>query len=318
MEARKRFMSIDLTKLPDPPMPSYMFTFFSRDLFEKSKFKDYDSLLESKVYRSQARVSHLASILGNGNSIGTNGNLMRPHIKHESKTADVKVPETTSTYYVNGGCYNQADPIYVAPNSGTYEKLDCVAKSESCFTSNLIRCDQRTRECIYDVTYADKRRTKGWIAGDVITFVLDQNQERILFGCGRDQTSGDGSFGPEYAGIAGLGRRVLTSGYSLPSQFEADIMSMCLPGLHSESATISFHTTPFDNSISAELLPNPAYPNFYFVNLYKVFINEREIPLNPSIDIDSGCLVVLEQLLPISLEIFIMYFVTHSEKKYKT
>ncbi|KAM3361150.1 protein ASPARTIC PROTEASE IN GUARD CELL 1-like [Capsicum galapagoense] len=327
MEARKRFMSIDLTKLPDPPMPSYMFTLFSRDLFEKSKFKDYDSLLESKVSRSQARVSHLASILGNGNSIGANGNLMRPHIKHESKTADAKVPETTSTYYVNGeyvasftiggeqiknyllidtgsdliwwqckpctegGCYNQADPIYAAPNSGTYEKLDCVAKSESCFTSNLISCDQRTRECIYDVTYADKRRTKGWIAGDVITFVLDQNQERILFGCGRDQTSGDGSFGPEYAGIAGLGRRVLTSGYSLPSQFEADIMSMCLPGLHSESATISFHTTPFDNSISAELLPNPAYPNFYFVNLYKVFINEREIPLNPSIAIESGCVV---------------------------
>ncbi|PHT42153.1 hypothetical protein CQW23_16178 [Capsicum baccatum] len=289
-------MSIDLTKLSDPPMPSYMFTLFSRDLFEKSKLKDYDSLLESKVSRSQARVSHLASILGNGNSIGANGNLMRPHIKHESKTADVKVPETTSTYYVNGeyvasftiggeqiknyflidtgsdliwwqckpctegGCYNQADPIYVAPNSGTYEKLDCVAKSESCFTSNRI----------YDVTS-----------------VL----ERILFGCGRDQTSGDGSFGPEYAGIAGLGRRVLTSGYSLPSQFEADIMSMCLPGLHSESATISFHTTPFDNSISAELLPNPAYPNFYFVNLYKVFINEREIPLNPSISIESGCLV---------------------------
>ncbi|KAF3627877.1 hypothetical protein FXO38_28551 [Capsicum annuum] len=93
-------MSIDLTKLPDPPMPSYTFTLFSRDLFEKPKFKDYDSLLESKLSRSKARVSHLASILGNGNSIGANKNQTRPHIDHESKSADVKVLGTTSTHYV--------------------------------------------------------------------------------------------------------------------------------------------------------------------------------------------------------------------------
>ncbi|KAF3622674.1 putative protein ASPARTIC PROTEASE IN GUARD CELL 1-like [Capsicum annuum] len=237
MEARKRFTSIDLTKLPDPPRPSYTFTLFSRDLFEKSKYKNYDSLLKSKLSRSQARVSHLASIFGNGNSIGANGNLT-------SKSADVK----------------------------------------------------STRACVYDVTYADKSRTRGWIAEDVITFVLDQNQKRILFGCGKDQMSGDASFSHEYSGIAGLGRRVLTGGYSLPSQFLADIMSMCLPGLYSGSATISFHTTPFDQRISAEILPNPAYPYLYFINLYKLFINNKEIPLNPSIrnfrnDIDGGRVV---------------------------
>ncbi|KAM3359732.1 hypothetical protein P3S68_019443 [Capsicum galapagoense] len=226
--------------------------FSVRDLFEKSKYKDYDSLLESKLSRSQARVSHLASIFGNGNSIGANGNLT-------SKSADVKVPETTSY--------------------------------------TLHKC---TRACVYNVTYADKSRTRGWIAEDVITFVLDQNQERILFGCGKDQTSGDASFRHEYAGIAGLGRRVLTGGYSLPSQFQADIMSMCLPGLYSGSATISFHTTPFDQRISAEILPNPAYPYLYFINLYKLFINNKEIPLNPSIrnfrnDIDPDNVLILSQ-----------------------
>ncbi|KAM3338822.1 hypothetical protein P3S68_030908 [Capsicum galapagoense] len=331
LEARKRFMSIDLTKLPDPPMPSFTFTIFSRDLFEKSKFKDYDSLLESKLSRTKARVSHLASILGNGNSIGANGNLTQPHIKHESKSADVKVPQTTSIHLVESqyvasfiiggeqiknyllidtgsnliwwqckpctqeGCYHQDDPIYAEHNSGTHEKLDCIAKSESCFTSKYIKCKRSNRACIYDVTYADRTRTRGWIAEDVITFVLDQNQERILFGCGKDQTSGEASFSPEYAGIAGIGRRVLTGGYSLPSQLEADIMAMCLPGMYSGSSTISFHTTPFQKTISAELLPNPAYP-YYFVNLYKVFINDKEIPLNPSIRnfrnaIDGGCIV---------------------------
>ncbi|KAM3269857.1 hypothetical protein P3S67_029763 [Capsicum chacoense] len=239
MEARERFMSIDVTKLPDPPMSSYSFTLFNRYLFEKSKFKDYYSLLKSKLSRSQARVSHLASILENGNSIGANGNLT-------SKSADVKAPRTTSTYYVGPGDYD----------SGA---------------------------CVYDVVYEDGSETKGWIAEDAITFVLDQNQQRILFGCGKNQMSGERSFSPEYSGIAGIGRRVLTGGYSLPSQFEADIMAMCLPEIDSDGSTISFHATPFKKTISAELLPNPAKPIFYFINLYKVFINDTEITLNPSI-----------------------------------
>ncbi|PHT42353.1 hypothetical protein CQW23_16378 [Capsicum baccatum] len=231
-------MSIDLTKLPDPPMPSYTFTLFSRDLFEKSKFNDYDSLLESKLARCQARADHLASILANGNVIGANGTLTRPHGARENK--------------------------------GT---------------------------CVYDLTYEDKSRTKGWIAEDVITFVLDQNRATILFGCGKDQMNGKKHFSPEYSGIAGIGRRVLSGGYSLPSQFEADIMAMCLPGIYSgKGSTISFHTTPFKITTSAKLLPNSAYPHYYFVNLYKVFINDKEIPLNKSIwnsrkFITGGCIV---------------------------
>ncbi|PHT45272.1 hypothetical protein CQW23_14430 [Capsicum baccatum] len=326
-------MSIDLTKLPDPPMPSYTFTLFSRDLFEKPKFKDYDSLLESKLSRSKARVSHLASILGNGNSIGANKNQTRPHIEHESKSADVKVPGTTSTHYVgpgeyvasftigtqqiqsylvidtgsdlvwwqcepcaDDGCYNQHDPLYDSTTSGTYETLDCIAKSESCFTSDEVVCWHSTRECLYDVIYEEGSRTRGWIAEDTITFVLDQNQEKILFGCAKDQMSGVQSFGPEYSGIAGIGRRELSGGYSLPSQFGADIMAMCLSGIDSERSTLSFHTTPFEKTISAELLPDPSNPEFYYVDLYKVFINDKEITLNPSIwnfrnAIDYSCLV---------------------------
>ncbi|KAF3666023.1 putative aspartic proteinase nepenthesin-1-like [Capsicum annuum] len=94
-------MSIDLTKLPDSPMPSYTFTLFSRDLFEKSKFNDYDSLLESKLARCQARADHLASILANGNVIGANGTLTRPHGARENIRARNRVPKTTSTNYIN-------------------------------------------------------------------------------------------------------------------------------------------------------------------------------------------------------------------------
>ncbi|MCD9639267.1 hypothetical protein HAX54_023675, partial [Datura stramonium] len=230
MEAKKRFMSIDPTKLLDPPMPSYTFTIYNRDLFEKSKFKDYDSILESRLARCQARADYLASILENGNA-------------HESKRAREK--------------------------------------------------------CIYDVKYGDGTITRGWIADDVITFVLDKNPVRILFGCGKDQMSGTHLSG-SYSGIAGIGRRRMSGGYSLPTQFEADIMSLCLPGFYSgKGSTISFHTTPFKKKTSAELLPNFKFPIYYFVNLYKVFINDKEIPLNPSSlstwnfgnDMTGGCMV---------------------------
>ncbi|PHT75229.1 hypothetical protein T459_18751 [Capsicum annuum] len=132
------------------------------------------------------------------------------------------------------------------------------------------------------------------MAEEVITFVLDQNQERIHFGCGKDQTSGKPVFGGYYSGIACLGRRVLSDGYSLPSQFEADIMAMCLLGTYSiKGSTISFHTT--EENISRDITKF-RIPYFYFINLYKVFINDKEIPLDPSIwnlgnGIHSGCIV---------------------------
>ncbi|PHU10935.1 hypothetical protein BC332_17865 [Capsicum chinense] len=40
-------------------------------------------------------------------------------------------------------------------------------------------------------------------------------------------------YSSDYAGVAGIGRRVLGDGYSLPSQFESDVMAMCLPGTYS-------------------------------------------------------------------------------------
>ncbi|KAH0654826.1 hypothetical protein KY285_029708 [Solanum tuberosum] len=88
-------MSFDTTKLLDPPRPSYTFSIYNRDLFEKSKFKDYDSLLEHRLARSQARANHLALIL-------ENGNVTRLHGAHESKKDNGKVPTTTSIEFANG------------------------------------------------------------------------------------------------------------------------------------------------------------------------------------------------------------------------
>ncbi|WMV36460.1 hypothetical protein MTR67_029845 [Solanum verrucosum] len=329
MEARKRFMSFDTTKLLDPPRPSYTFSIYNRDLFEKSKFKDYDSLLEHRLARSQARANHLALIL-------KNGNVTRPHGAHESKRDNGKVPTTTSIEFANGEyvasfilgtdqqttrhllidtgsdltwwqcgpcrpnkCYEQRnEPLYDFTKSKTYQKLDCLVQSTIClYETSIYDCIPYDNTCIYDYKYADGSRTRGWIGEDVITFVLDQNTVRIFFGCGRDQTNGT-AFTGEYSGIAGLGRRVHIGSFSLPSQFEADIMALCLPEFYStKPSTLSFHTTPYKKTTSARLIPNFKFPTIYFVNLYKVFINDKVIPLFPSFsrnignDMTGGCIV---------------------------
>uniref|UniRef100_M1DF87 Aspartyl protease family protein n=2 Tax=Solanum tuberosum TaxID=4113 RepID=M1DF87_SOLTU len=310
-------MSFDITKLVDPPMPSYTFALYSRDLFEKSKFKDYDSLLENKIARSQARAKHLAWIL-------ESGNVTRPH---ESKRDNGNVPKTTSVQFLNAEyiatfnlgtddhkfkryllvdtgsdlvwwqcgpcsknkCYEQKnEPLYDLTKSRTYQKVNCRAQSTKCLLRpKIIECSSYENTCVYDYNYEDGGRTKGWIAEDVITFVLDQKTERILFGCGRDQTSGK-PFDGDFSGIAGLGRR-RAGGYSLPSQFGADIMAICLPDFFTTGkSTISFHISPFKRKTSAKLLPNPALPLFYFVNLFKVFINDKEVPLPRNIGNDMN------------------------------
>ncbi|CAN4113339.1 unnamed protein product [Withania somnifera] len=338
MEARKRFMYFDMTKLSNPPMPNYTFSIYNRDLFEKSKFKNYDSLLKSRFARDQARANHLAWILVNGNMIGTNETLTRTHGRHENKRDGEEVLAKTDTYAtgkgeyvasftlgyqkiksfliidtgsdltwwqcgpcVPNGCYEQVnDPLYVEIDNHSFGRINCTAEPQYCDTSrrNFI-CDPRERgdTCSYDYTYEDGGRTKGWLASDTITFDLDGVFTWIIFGCGKDQTSGT-PFDGAYSGLVGLGRRVMQGrGYSLPSQFGADIMAICLPTIAStEPSTITFFETPFTTEISAGLVPNSRFPFFYYVNFYKIFINDQEVPFDPSYwnfrdDLSGGCMV---------------------------
>uniref|UniRef100_M1DCA7 Aspartic proteinase nepenthesin-1 n=1 Tax=Solanum tuberosum TaxID=4113 RepID=M1DCA7_SOLTU len=75
-------------------------------------------------------------------------------------------------------------------------------------------------------------------------------------------------------------------------------MAICLPEFYStKPSTISFHTTPFKKRTSAGLIPNSKFPTFYFINLNKIFVNDKEIPLFPSLSrnfgngLTGGCIV---------------------------
>lgn len=309
-QAKEIFMSLDPSKLLDPPMPSYAFTIYHRDVFEKSKFKNYDSLLKNRLARCEDRANYIASILDDNNNVEEGANY---RIRE-------KVPKSTSIYFAHGEyvasfllgsneiktllqidtgsdlvwwqcgpceankCYKQVDPLYFPTNSKTYRKIDCKLHSSRCLDNvdKTYKCNSYNNECNYNIRFISGQRSKGFMSDDVITFALDHLPIRVTFGCGKDQM-GRANFSGYYSGIVGLGRRVNVGSYSLPSQFQSDLMSICLPGFYSgKSSTLSFHTATWPRTTSAELLQNKKFPLFYYVNLYKVFINDKEIPVHPS------------------------------------
>ncbi|PHT42312.1 hypothetical protein CQW23_16337 [Capsicum baccatum] len=97
-------MSIDPTKLLDPRMPSYTLTIYNLYLVEKSKFKNYDSLLGNRFAGCQARANNLGSVLENGDAICANGTLVKLHDENESKVANEKVSVTTSSHFICAAC----------------------------------------------------------------------------------------------------------------------------------------------------------------------------------------------------------------------
>ncbi|KAM3359734.1 protein ASPARTIC PROTEASE IN GUARD CELL 1-like [Capsicum galapagoense] len=324
MQARKRFMSIDPTKLSNPPMPTYSFSIYHCDVFEKSKFKDYDSLLDNMIARCNARASYLASTFEDDHcdvKEGGNSTLLitRQQVAGGGKIREI-VPKSTEVTCVNSEylasfligsplvknyllidtgstllwwqcgpceankCYKQDQPIYDLTTSRTSRKVDCIRRSSYCITEDRdFHCDQYSSECIYSKRYVDESRTNGFMAGDVIYFVLGMKPIRVTFGCSKHQS---GDFSSSNSGILGFGRKVFPTekgGYSLPSQFRSNLMFMCLPTFYSgKGSVLSFHTSKWPGATKAKLLPNYKYPTHYFVNLYKVFVNDKEVQVNPS------------------------------------
>ncbi|KAM3269846.1 hypothetical protein P3S67_029752 [Capsicum chacoense] len=157
-------------------------------------------------------------------------------------------------------CYKQAfNAIYNYRESSTFKKMDCV--DESGYLNSVFRCNVDNRLCLYMQSYGHGERTIGFLGLDIITFVGDNTKARIIFGCGVDQTSGTSQFANTYSGIISLGKRpsARTPGiYSLPSQLG----------------------TPWVYGTEAKLLKNRQQPHLYYVNLYKIFINDREVPVD--------------------------------------
>ncbi|PHT42161.1 hypothetical protein CQW23_16186 [Capsicum baccatum] len=299
-------MAFDTSNLKDPPMPPNSVSVYHLDFLEKSKFKDYDSLFTHRLAQDQAR----ATFLSRGKS----------SVSNSSGIYDQILKATHVTYYqghyvalfmlgservrnfllIDTGnylswwqcepcspnkCYKQAfNAIYKYTESSTYKKLDCVAES-GCLNS-VFQCNVDSRLCFYTQTYDNGEKTIGFLATDIITFVGDNTQARITFGCGINQVSGTDQFANTYSGIIALGKRLSSRNpgiYSLPSQLGSNLFALCLPTAEAATGSfLTFNKAPWVYGTEAKILKNRQEPHYYYVNLYKIFINDKEIPVDPT------------------------------------
>ncbi|XP_055824478.1 aspartyl protease AED1-like [Solanum dulcamara] len=343
-QARKAFMAFDTSNLQDPPMPPKSFSVYHLDLFEKSKFKDYDSVFNNRLAQDHVRATYLSSRLRshgstkNKKGIDSRG---RFYARNSSKILD-QILKVAPTMYMKGHyvatfrlgsekihnlllidsanyltwwqcapciqdkCFKpQFYSIYDHTTSNTFRELDCVEESATCISSDPdFHCSLGSKACFYVHVYDNGETTKGFVASEIITFPSDNTQARINFGCSIDQKSGT-DFSGTFSGIVGLSKRVstkTTGGYSLPSQLGSSLFALCLPSLTStQPSFLTFNKAPWIYGTEAKLLKNKLNPHFYYVNLYKIFINDKEVPVDPSwwsgkkedhgVMIDTGSLI---------------------------
>lgn len=310
-QARKAFMAFDTSNLQDPPMPPKSFSVYHLDLFEKSKFKDYDSVFNNRLSQDDARATYLSSMLRSHHSTKNKnssdhqilkvapsmymkGHYVATFLLGSEKIHNLLLIDTGNylTWWqcapcIEDKCYKpQFYTIYNYTTSNTYRNLDCVANSATCITSNSdFHCSLETKSCFYVHVYDNGETTKGFVASDIITFPSDNTEARINFGCSVDQKSGT-DFSGTFSGIVGLSKRVSsksTGGYSLPSQLGSSLFALCLPSLTSTQPSIlTFNKAPWIYGTEAKFVKNRLNPHLYYVNLYKIFINDKEVPVDPS------------------------------------
>ncbi|PHT75120.1 hypothetical protein T459_18642 [Capsicum annuum] len=282
-------MTFDISNLKDAPMPPNSVCVYHLDLLEKSKFKDL------VIHSSPRSESARATFLSRGKS----------SVSNLSGIYDQILKATHVTYYQGhyvalfmlgserwqcepcspNKCYKQAfNAIYKYTESSTYKKLDCVA--ESGCSNSVFQCNVDSRLCFYTQTYDNGEKTIGFLATDIITFVGDNTQARITFGCGVNLVSGTGQFANTYSGIIALGKRLSSRNpgiYSLPSQLGSNLFALCLPTAEAATGSfLTFNKAPWVYGTEAKILKNRQEPHYYYVNLYKIFINDEEIPVDPT------------------------------------
>nr|XP_009773449.1 PREDICTED: protein ASPARTIC PROTEASE IN GUARD CELL 1-like [Nicotiana sylvestris]XP_016445367.1 PREDICTED: protein ASPARTIC PROTEASE IN GUARD CELL 1-like [Nicotiana tabacum] len=334
-------MSFDISKLQDPPMLSYSFSVYHIDVFEKSKFTDYDSVLTNRLAQDHARATYLASKFKyRDTEIKKDPDFQEKYAHNLSKNHDQTLKVAPTSYYqshyvalfmlgserirnyllidtgsylvwwqcapcVPNKCFKQVfNTIYNRTTSKTFKRLYCVEDSSVCIAEDPhFHCALSSSLCFYETTYGSGQTTKGFMQSEVIIFPSDNTQARINFGCSIDQRSGSQDFSGTFSGIAGLGRRVSTNaigGYSLPSQLGSSIFALCLPSSTSvQPSVLTFNKAPWSYGTEVKLVKNPLNPHFYNVNIFKIVINDKVVPVEPSwwnngnqgVIVDTGTLI---------------------------
>ncbi|XP_044466194.1 protein ASPARTIC PROTEASE IN GUARD CELL 1-like [Mangifera indica] len=283
---------------------SFSFALHSIEILNKTQYKDYKTLLDSRLDRDLARVNSLVSKLQRAldkekvkhsdadNEMLTQGDeLSAPLVSGESQGsgeyfARIGVGSPAEQYYmvIDTGsdvswiqcepcidCYEQSDSIYDPSSSSSYESVSC--DSPQCEQLEVSACSRDS--CIYEVTYGDGSFTVGNLMTETLSFGKSGYVENVIMGCGHDN---EGLFAAA-AGLLGLGGGSL----SLPEQLKASSFSYCLVDRDSNNTgTFEFNSPLPRDSVTTTLSKSSQTETFYYVGLTGFAVGGQSVQINES------------------------------------
>ncbi|XP_044476672.1 protein ASPARTIC PROTEASE IN GUARD CELL 1-like [Mangifera indica] len=301
---------------------SFSFPIHSREILDKTQYKDYKTLLQSRLERDSARVNSLVKKLRralnkdevkstDNQMLTQGGELSAPLVSGESQGSGeyftrIGVGSPAEQFYmvIDTGsdvnwiqckpcvdCYEQSDPLYDPSASSSYKSLSC--NSPQCDALDVSACLRD--QCLYEVTYGDGSFTAGNLMTETLSFGKSGYVESVTMGCGHDN---QGLF-TGAAGLLGLGGGSL----SLPKQLKTKSFSYCLVNRDSnKTGTLEFNSPVPSDSVTTMLSKSNETNTFYYVGLtgftvggHKVQIPESTFELDESgnggIIIDCGTAV---------------------------
>ncbi|KAK0580756.1 hypothetical protein LWI29_005914 [Acer saccharum] len=170
-------------------------------------------------------------------------------------------------------CYSQTDPVFNPSKSRSYARVPC--GSPMCSRLDSSGCRQKTKTCLYQVSYGDGSFTVGDFSTETLTF-RGSRVGRVALGCGHDN---EGLF-VGAAGLLGLGRGKL----SFPSQTGRRFNRKFSYCLVDRSASAKPSSMVFGNaavSRTAQFTPlvsNPKVDTFYYVELLGISVGGARVP----------------------------------------
>ncbi|KAL6576788.1 hypothetical protein OROMI_011064 [Orobanche minor] len=275
---------------------------YHRNFFERET-------VEARLKRDASRFIYLTSLLSDSGSITA---LVSPsHGEYLAELSIGSMNETQLLILDTGSpitwwqcgpceankCYNQSvRTIYNSASSSTFHAIDCKLTPTNC-DSPYTTCSAENR-CEYTISYGGGQKTLGFIAYEDIMFPFTQTRYPILFGCGKDQSTGK-RFYPSYSGILGLGGALHPAWvrWSLARQLNSTLFSFCLPNPDSRRVErLSFYNEAphflgrYD--VTVPILRENSL--FYYVQLAYINIGYYTIhaktfaPTNGKVFVDSG------------------------------
>ncbi|KAL9442829.1 hypothetical protein AB3S75_016233 [Citrus x aurantiifolia] len=188
-------------------------------------------------------------------------------------------------------CFQQRDPFFYASKSKTFFKIPCNSTSCRILRESFPFGNCNSKECPFNIQYADGSGSGGFWATDRIT-IQEANSNGyftrypFLLGC-INNSSGDKSGA---SGIMGLDR----SPVSIITRTNTSYFSYCLPSPYGSTGYITFGKTDTVNSKFIKYTPivtTSEQSEFYDIILTGISVGGKKLPFNTSYFTKFGAII---------------------------